>query len=117
MQLWKIKLKSFKNTDLVILAGGLGSRIKYITKKIPKPLIKFGKYSFLQNLINYYAKFNFNKIYLLAGYKGEKIKKEFNNKKINLTPIECIIKKKIKRTKEALYKLKKKKINDYFLIK
>jgi D-glycero-D-manno-heptose 1,7-bisphosphate phosphatase len=116
VQLWKIKLKSFKNTDLVILVGGLGSRIKHITKKIPKPLIKFGKYSFLQNLINYYAKFNFNKIYLLAGYKGEKIKKEFNNKKINLTPIKCIIEKSLKGTAGALYELKKKKINDFLLI-
>jgi D-glycero-D-manno-heptose 1,7-bisphosphate phosphatase len=116
VQPWKIKLKSFKNTDLVILVGGLGSRIKHITKKIPKPLIKFGKYSFLQNLINYYAKFNFNKIYLLAGYKGEKIKKKFNNKKINLTPIECIIEKSLKGTAGSLYELKKKKINDFFLI-
>ena len=68
-----------KNLDLVILAGGLGSRIKHISKK-PKPLISFGKKSFLRNLINYFAKYNFNKIYIIAGYKGRYIKKEFHQK-------------------------------------
>ena len=96
-----------KHLDLVILAGGLGSRIKDITKK-PKPLIKFGKLSFLKNLVNYLAKFNFNKIYIIAGYKGDLIKEEFHNKIINLTKIECILEKKLKGTGGALNELKKK---------
>ena len=83
-----------KNLDLVILAGGLGSRIHNITKKKPKPLIKFGKLSFLKNLINHLAKYNFNKIYIIAGYKGDKIKSKFDNEIINLTNIKCIIEKK-----------------------
>ena len=104
-----------KHLDLVILAGGLGSRIRNITKKKPKPLIKFGKLSFLKNLINHYAKYNFNKIYIIAGYKGELIKKEFNNKVINLTKIECILEKKLKGTGGALSELKKKKLKNFML--
>ena len=100
--------KKLKHLDLVILAGGLGSRIKDITKKKPKPLIKFGKLSFLKNLVNYLAKFNFNKIYIIAGYKGDLIKEEFHNKIINLTKIECILEKKLKGTGGALNELKKK---------
>ena len=69
-----------KNLDLVILAGGLGSRIKHISKKKPKPLISFGKKSFLRNLINYFAKYNFNKIYIIAGYKSRYIKKRISSK-------------------------------------
>lgn len=104
-----------KHLDLVILAGGLGSRIKNITKKKPKPLIKFGKLSFLRNLINHYAKYNFNKIYIIAGYKGELIKEEFNNKVINLTKIECILEKKLKGTGGALSEMKKKKLKNFIL--
>lgn len=104
-----------KHLDLVILAGGLGSRIKHITKNKPKPLVKFGKKSFLRNLVNYFAKYNFNKIYLIAGYKGDLIKKIFHNKTINLTKIECILEKKLKGTGGALSELKKKKIKNFIL--
>lgn len=104
-----------KNLDLVILAGGLGSRISKITKNKPKPLIKFGKLNFLKNLINQLARFNFNRIYIIAGYKGEYIKQKFNNKKINLTEIKCIVEKKPKGTGGALYELKKYNLKNFIL--
>lgn len=104
-----------KHLDLVILAGGLGSRIKYITKNKPKPLIKFGKLSFLNNLLNYFAKYNFNKIFIIAGHKGNLIKRKFHNKIINITKIECILEKKLKGTGGALSELRKKKLKDFIL--
>ena len=104
-----------KHLDLVILAGGLGSRIKHITKNKPKPLIKFGKLSFLNNLLNYFAKYNFNKIYIIAGHKGNLIKRKFHNKIINITKIECILEKKLKGTGGALSELRKKKLKDFIL--
>lgn len=104
------------NLDLVILAGGLGSRIKNVTKNTPKPLIKFGKLAFLKNLINHYAKYNFNKIFIIAGYKGLLIKKEFDHKIINLTPIKCIIEKIPKGTGGALSELKKFKLKNFILV-
>ena len=66
--------------DLVILAGGKGTRIKHMNPYLPKPMIKFNKISFLQLLINHYSKFDINNIYILAGYKGEIIKKNFTIK-------------------------------------
>ena len=102
--------------DLVVLAGGLGSRISKITKSKPKPLIKFGKLDFLKNLINHLAKFNFNKIYIIAGYKGKQIKQKFNKKIVNLTEIKCIIEKKPKGTGGALYELKKYNLNNFILV-
>ena len=41
-----------KKLDLVILAGGKGTRIKKYLKKKPKPLAIFNKKPFLQYLIN-----------------------------------------------------------------
>ena len=106
-----------KHLDLVILAGGLGSRIKHITKNKPKPLIKFGKLSFLNNLLNYFAKYNFNKIFIIAGHKGNLIKRKFHNKIINITKIECILEKKLKGTGGALSELRKKKIKRLYFNK
>jgi D-glycero-D-manno-heptose 1,7-bisphosphate phosphatase len=102
--------------DLVILAGGKGSRIqKYLFNK-PKPLAIFGKYSFLDFLIFNVSKFLFKKIYILAGFKGHLIYKKFNNKIINFSKIEVIIEKFPLGTGGALYSLKKKIKNDFFVI-
>jgi len=54
-----------KKTSLVLLVGGRGTRIKSITKNIPKPLIKFKKFIFLDYLITNLCKFNLDKIYLM----------------------------------------------------
>lgn len=62
--------------DLVILAGGTGSRLKNLTKNLPKPLIKINGIPFLQYLINFYSPHEFDNIYIIAGYKGEIIKKK-----------------------------------------
>jgi len=53
--------------DLIILAGGLGNRIKKFTKKMPKPLIKINNKIFLEILIRNFAKYNFENIYILTG--------------------------------------------------
>ena len=58
-----------KNIDLVILAGGKGTRIKEFLGNKPKPMVKFNNIYFLQYLINSLSKFSFNKIYILSGYK------------------------------------------------
>ncbi len=106
----------FNYLDLVILAGGKGSRLKEITKNTPKPLIKINGIPFLQYLINHYSKYNFRNIYILAGYKGYKIKKQFHKKKANLIPIHCFVEKKLKGTGGALFSLKKKIKNNFVLI-
>ena len=80
-----------KKIDLVILVGGKGTRIFNYLKNIPKPLYKFKTKNFLSLLLNFYLKYPFNKVYLLAGHKGEKIYNKFNNRIINFTKIKCFI--------------------------
>ena len=53
-----------KNVDLVILAGGKGSRIKQYLKDKPKPMMRFNKIHFLRYLINMYSKYPINNIYI-----------------------------------------------------
>jgi len=102
--------------DFVILAGGKGTRIKKLLKKGCKPMVKFGSYNFLDYLLFTYSKFFFNKIFIIAGYKGYLIKKKYHNLKINLSKIEVIIENKNKGTGGCLLEIKNKIKNDFFVI-
>jgi glucose-1-phosphate cytidylyltransferase len=66
---------------VVILCGGLGSRLSEETKKIPKPMIKIGKLPILSHIIKIYEKFGFTEIILATGYKREIIERSYSNKK------------------------------------
>lgn len=63
--------KDFKQA--VILAGGLGTRLRPITNTIPKPMIQFHGLPFLEYLILMLKENNFNEIVLLLGYLPEKV--------------------------------------------
>ncbi|MDA9722886.1 HAD-IIIA family hydrolase [Candidatus Pelagibacter sp.] len=104
-----------KSFDAVILAGGKGTRIKKFLKDKPKPLAKIGGYYFLDLLLNNIAKFNLNKIYILAGYKGSHIYKRYHNKMINFVPIECLVERKPLGTGGAISLLKNKISKNFFL--
>ena len=102
--------------DLVILCGGKGTRLKKLTVTKPKPLLKIGGVPFLKRLINQYQKLNLDKIYLLAGYRGNLIYEKFHNVKHNLVDTEVLIEKKPMGTAGALFYLKKKIRNKFILI-
>ena len=105
-----------KNIDLVILAGGKGTRIKEFTGNKPKPMVKFNNIYFLQYLINSLSKFSFNKIYILSGYKHKIIFNNFHNKFFNLTKVKCLKEQNLMGTGGALLNLKKEKMNDFILV-
>ena len=105
-----------KNIDLVILAGGKGTRIKEFLGNKPKPMIKFNNIHFLQYLVNSLSKFSFHKIYILTGFKHKVIFNQFHNKMFNLTKIKCLKEKKLMGTGGALLNLKKEKVNDFILV-
>lgn len=93
--------------DVVILAGGKGTRIKKYLNGQPKPMVKIKNITFLETLIQNISKYNVNNIIILAGFRGKKIHKKFNNKKINLVNIKCIIEKKPLGTGGCLQLIKK----------
>ena len=79
---------------IVILAGGLGTRLAEDTKTIPKPMVKIGKYPILIHIINHYLKYEFKEFYIAAGYKNHIIIKYFKQYKKNGLPFTCKIFKK-----------------------
>ena len=98
---------------VVILCGGVGSRIAEETKIIPKPMVKIGKLPIVQHIINYYSSFGFKDFILATGYKKEAFEKYFKNKK----NIKCIFTGKQTLTGGRLLRLKKFfKKKDTFLL-
>lgn len=73
---------------IIILAGGLGTRLPEYTDTIPKPMVEIGKKPMLWHIMNLYARYNHKNFYVALGYKGEIVKKYFDNKiedwKVNL---------------------------------
>jgi len=55
----------------VILAGGLGSRLKPFTDIIPKPLLPIGEKSVLELQISNLVKYGFDEIYIATNYKAD----------------------------------------------
>ena len=56
---------------LVILAGGLGTRLSEETQKIPKPMVKIGKLPIIQHIINYYEKFDVTEVIISFLYPAQ----------------------------------------------
>ena len=74
---------------VILLAGGLGTRISEYTDTIPKPMVQIGGKPILWHIMNLYAKYKYNNFLVALGYKGEVIKKYFY-KKSNEWNIELI---------------------------
>ena len=104
-----------KVLDLVILCGGRGKRLGNLTKNTPKPLIKINNKRFIDYIIQFYQKYNFNKIFLVTSYKAKKFEK-YNRKYFNAIPSICVKEKNPKGTGGALNELKKKIKNDFLLV-
>ncbi|PMQ02111.1 MAG: nucleotidyltransferase [Dictyoglomus sp. NZ13-RE01] len=65
----------------LILAGGKGMRLLPLTKVLPKPMVPIVNKPFLHHLIEYLKSYGINEIILSLGYKGEEIKKYFDDGK------------------------------------
>lgn len=64
---------------VLILAGGLGSRLGEETILRPKPMVEIGGYPILWHIMKIYTHFNFTEFIILCGYKSEFIKEYFLN--------------------------------------
>lgn len=63
--------------QVVILCGGLGTRLQEETQYRPKALVEIGKYPVLWHVMKIYASYGYHDFVLCLGYKGEMIKRYF----------------------------------------
>lgn len=64
---------------VVLFCGGLGTRLRDYSEKIPKPLVPLGYRPILWHVMKYYAHFGHTDFILCLGYKGDAIKEYFLN--------------------------------------
>lgn len=64
---------------VLILAGGLGSRLSEETSLKPKPMVEIGGKPILWHIMKIYSHYGFNEFIILCGYKGYMIKEYFSN--------------------------------------
>ncbi len=64
---------------VVILAGGLGSRISEETHLKPKPMVEIGGMPILWHIMKRYATYKITDFVICCGYKGDMIKEYFKN--------------------------------------
>ena len=62
---------------VLILAGGLGSRLSEETSLKPKPMVEIGGKPILWHIMKIYSWYGFNEFVILCGYKGYLIKEYF----------------------------------------
>jgi dTDP-glucose pyrophosphorylase len=64
---------------VVLMAGGLGSRLKPITDDLPKPLIRVGDKPILETVLSGFVKAGFSKFFISVNYKAEMIREYFGD--------------------------------------
>ncbi len=62
---------------VVILAGGLGTRLAEETEVKPKPMVEVGEYPILWHIMKHYGCYGFQEFFISLGYRGEVIKRFF----------------------------------------
>jgi glucose-1-phosphate cytidylyltransferase len=67
------------NIPVVILCGGMGTRLREETEYKPKPMVEIGGKPILWHIMKHYAHFGFRRFILCLGYKGSVIKEYFLN--------------------------------------
>lgn len=104
------------NTDVLILCGGKGTRLRSIIKNVPKPMAMIGGRPFLEILINYLSSFGIKRFILATGYRGNIIRDYFSrHKKKDLRILICT-EKEVLGTGGALKKAKRLIHSDPFIV-
>ena len=76
---------------VVILAGGLGTRLSEETDIKPKPMVEIGEYPIIWHIMKVYSHFGFNDFIICLGYKGYVIKEYFANYFLHKSDVEIDI--------------------------
>ncbi len=96
-------IESSKNENwIVIMAGGLGKRLKPLTDDCPKPMLKIGDKPVLETILDQFIKQGYYKFCFSVNYKSDQIKDYFGDGSKWGVEINYIIEKKIMGTAGSL---------------
>jgi D-glycero-alpha-D-manno-heptose 1-phosphate guanylyltransferase len=67
--------------EAIVLAGGLGTRLRSVVKDVPKPMAPVNNRPFLDYILHFLSKNSIKRVVLAVGYKHEIIRQYLNNGK------------------------------------
>ena len=106
---------SVRMNKVVLMVGGLGTRLRPLTENIPKPMLKVGNKPILETIILNFKKYGFTNIILSVSYKSEIIEEYFKDGREFGVNIEYIHETKRMGTAGAL-SLMREKLNEPFFV-
>ncbi|MBF0098169.1 MAG: nucleotidyltransferase family protein [Magnetococcales bacterium] len=77
--LQELTLPTVKENWVVLMAGGLGSRLGAMTQECPKPLLRVGPKPILEGILENFLQYGFRRFYLSVNYKKQMIQAYFGN--------------------------------------
>jgi len=83
-------MKSYLPIDVVLMAGGLGTRLKPLTDNTPKPLLKIGDKTIIDYNVDRLKKFGVDDFWISVSYLSEQIENHFGNGDSRNVKIEYI---------------------------
>jgi len=76
----RISNKDLKKIDVVVLCGGMGTRLREVINDRPKPMAEINKKPFLDILLDYISTFGFKRFIFCVGYMADVIKSYYANR-------------------------------------
>ncbi|GAB6034253.1 nucleotidyltransferase family protein [Galenea microaerophila] len=111
----KPELKSLKN-PVILMLGGLGTRLRPLTENVPKPLLPVGNQPILETIIKHIAEQGFERFYFCINYLGEQIRAYFGNGQAYGIEIEYIEESERMGTAGALSLLSQRPEEDFIVM-
>jgi len=71
--------QDFHENWVVLMAGGLGERLRPLTENTPKPLLPIGDTPILQSILESFIEQGFDKFYIAVNYQAQAIKNHFGD--------------------------------------
>ncbi|MDO9267467.1 MAG: nucleotidyltransferase family protein [Sulfurimonas sp.] len=93
---------TIKPNKVILMVGGLGSRLRPLTEVTPKPMLKVGNKPILQTIVEKFSEYGFINIIMCVNYKSQVIQEYFGNGSAFGVNIEYILEKQRMGTAGAL---------------
>ena len=110
-----LKEKEYPN-KVILMVGGLGTRLRPLTEDTPKPLLKVGGKPILETIIENFKKYGFKNFVFCVNYKAHMIEEYFGNGKKFGVNIEYVYEKERMGTAGALSLLNKVPNEPFFVM-
>lgn len=105
-----------KTNRVVLMVGGLGTRLRPLTENTPKPMLEVGKKPILQTIVEKFAEYGYTNIVMCVNYKSHIIQDYFGDGTKFGVNIEYILEEQRMGTAGALSLLKEKPTEPFFVM-